>query len=1125
MTPNPELETLKIQLKGALQKHSKSHGLSAVALNGIASFIQDNLIANAYPPLEKEEMELLINVLKNINKINDPQNKHGDTVLMEVKFARDIILLVALGAKIELKNTNGDTPLIWAARNGNAEVANTLISCEASLKAQNYKGETALLRAIKKYNWDLATDINLDPSIVDTPDRDGNTPLMAAVTHGTKDGKNVDTIKSLVRSGANLRQRAKNGDTLLMCAVKAGDIPTIQCLMQFAGANYDQNDKYRYEKGALYDDLLKETDQDGNTVLNWAWKYGKLAVFETLTGSSKDVNINRSKDTPLTWAAKTGNQNEMEAFVRLYDNDPAGLERTLEQRDKYKDTALMSAIKNQHWDAVKYLIEIGADLHAQDQNQRNALDLLAKEKSSSALEILNTIHEAPSQKKYVPLAKRQPVKWNETEDTDADLKPTRDKQRAVSTAEVKSISELEHHYGEHTAPLYQELCDALDNIKLEAAQQFKQRIQSQRSPSPREIEILLNALKDYPNNINAPQNENNDTALMNVTLLETKVAIEDIKLLIALGADVNKTNKHRETAIMLAVRHNLPKEIKSCLSSSVLREKNPSIASEAAVEDLPDVRYDAKTAAQYNQLCKVLEKIEGKTAKQFKQNIQSPPPPSQREIEILLGALKDYPKSIDAPQNANKDTALMLATSLEATEAVASIKLLTSLGADTEKGNKHGETALMYAVRGRHLEAIKALTANNANMDAEIPYNIKDTILGWAYKYGTYDALNTLTGKPIDSRSSNNGDTLLIYMAKFGNVTDYFKSIYVKNIDPDRALEMRNDEDDTALMSAIRNQRWENALELIKLGANLYAINTRTHENLIFDLLAKNGSEPAKALYQALASAGIEQTKYATFKNREKFVKGESFKDAISKLKFAQTIPEKTSAATLESKTAAETQFMPSDETTLQDKIQDLKREIWLFALHNKNIVKGDDYTQQQILTDFIFKLEGIKGRPKRVPSEQEVDILLKALREDDVNAHRGHDQNTALMQVVDLEPQAAVANINLLVALGANIESTNRKGDTALVIAMRNQKTEASLALQTLGAKLPKARGKPPATEAEETPSPPLPPPAPLMLSPKGIQAVKLHVQKQVPKDKPAPTPTPTPKEPETPPSPKQKS
>jgi len=118
--------------------------------------------------------------------------------------------LLKHGANIQLKNSNGRSPLMEAARAGNARIAGLLLKNRA---------------------------------VINDTDNEGKTPLMFACMSG-----NAEVTMILLDHGAEINAQDKDGWTAIMEAAKKGDLKSVKLL---AGRGADLNIKNNTGKSAI----------------------------------------------------------------------------------------------------------------------------------------------------------------------------------------------------------------------------------------------------------------------------------------------------------------------------------------------------------------------------------------------------------------------------------------------------------------------------------------------------------------------------------------------------------------------------------------------------------------------------------------------------------------------------------------------------------------------------------------------------------------------------------------------------------------------------------------------------------------------------------------------------------
>jgi ankyrin repeat protein len=149
-------------------------------------------------------------------------------------------VLLTNGATVDtIENWRGQTPLMWAAAEGNADAMRLLIEAGADVNARSSiiawerqrteeprdkwlppGGLTPLLFAARDgrvASTKVLLDAGADPNIVD-PDR--HTPLILALMNG-----HVDVAAALIRGGADVNMEDKVGQTALYAAVDLHTVP------------------------------------------------------------------------------------------------------------------------------------------------------------------------------------------------------------------------------------------------------------------------------------------------------------------------------------------------------------------------------------------------------------------------------------------------------------------------------------------------------------------------------------------------------------------------------------------------------------------------------------------------------------------------------------------------------------------------------------------------------------------------------------------------------------------------------------------------------------------------------------------------------------------------------------
>jgi len=210
--------------------------------------------------------------------------------------------------------------------------------------------------------------------------------LFDAIRAGDR-GK-VETM--LAADGALLRAKDENGlgpfaiakyhgrnEIAAMLLDKGVDLDVFSACM--AGSEQRVNELLRQQK-----ELIKGFSNDGWTALHLACFFGHPAIAEALIASGADVNVrstNAMKNAPLHAAAAGRNR---EAVRLLLEH---GADANARQEGGW--TALHAAAQNGDVEMARLLIAAGADVHARAANQQNALDLALTKGHQGMVDLLD----------------------------------------------------------------------------------------------------------------------------------------------------------------------------------------------------------------------------------------------------------------------------------------------------------------------------------------------------------------------------------------------------------------------------------------------------------------------------------------------------------------------------------------------------------------------------------------------------------------------------------------------------------------------------------------------------------------------------------------------------------------
>lgn len=194
--------------------------------------------------------------------------------------------LLVEGADIEAKDADGFTPLMWASTNGHREVVEILIDKGADVNATSIQGYSPLSEASFSGHAEVLVILIQAGADINQQDREGWSSLHLAVREGQ-----LTIAKVLLMNGVDIDAQNKlTGATPLTLAAEYGAVHMLQELLDH-GANVSATD-FNGASGMHY----------APASLNWQ------PVMEALLGADGDINARDNVgDTPLEYAAWVGN--------------------------------------------------------------------------------------------------------------------------------------------------------------------------------------------------------------------------------------------------------------------------------------------------------------------------------------------------------------------------------------------------------------------------------------------------------------------------------------------------------------------------------------------------------------------------------------------------------------------------------------------------------------------------------------------------------------------------------------------------------------------------------------------------------------------------------------------------
>jgi ankyrin repeat protein len=252
--------------------------------------------------------------------------------------------------------------LVQAVKSGDRAAALALSQDAAEVRATETDGTTALHWAARAGDLELVDRMVTAGADVAAANRYGVTPLKLAAVNG-----DARVLERLLEGGADVNSAGIDGETLLMTAARGGHLDSVRVLLRH-GAAVDAREMWH-----------------GQTALMWAAAQGHPAVIRELAVHGADVNARSNTEqwerqvtseprdkwlppgglTPLLFAAR---ENCLDCLPVLIE---AGADVNATTPDGI--SAVVMALINGHFDVAGALVEAGTDPNLADYTGRTAL--------------------------------------------------------------------------------------------------------------------------------------------------------------------------------------------------------------------------------------------------------------------------------------------------------------------------------------------------------------------------------------------------------------------------------------------------------------------------------------------------------------------------------------------------------------------------------------------------------------------------------------------------------------------------------------------------------------------------------------------------------------------------------
>ncbi|XP_045076160.1 serine/threonine-protein phosphatase 6 regulatory ankyrin repeat subunit A-like [Coregonus clupeaformis] len=300
---------------------------------------------------------------------------------------------------LDVRNSQGRTPLDLAAFKGHVECVDVLIDQGASILVKDFTLKRTPIHAAATNGHSECLRLligNADlQSAVDVQDGNGQTPLMLSVLSG-----HTDCLYSLLNKGASVEAKDKWGRTALHRGALMGHEECVEALLQHSASFMVRDCKGRTPVhlaaasghigvlgGLLHaaqsvETLPVITDNQGYTPLHWACYNGHDTYVEVLLEQEVFHKTEGNLFSPLNCAVINDNEGAAEMLIDTLG--PAIVNATYTKNR----TPLHAAAFTDHVECLQLLLGHNAQVNSPDASGQTSLMMAAENGQTNAVELL-----------------------------------------------------------------------------------------------------------------------------------------------------------------------------------------------------------------------------------------------------------------------------------------------------------------------------------------------------------------------------------------------------------------------------------------------------------------------------------------------------------------------------------------------------------------------------------------------------------------------------------------------------------------------------------------------------------------------------------------------------------------
>ncbi|MGB1260303.1 MAG: ankyrin repeat domain-containing protein [Akkermansiaceae bacterium] len=371
---------------------------------------------------------------------------------------REAALLLTEGAYTEVRNDNGDTPIIHAVKTGNVPITRMMLQHQVDTDVRSSTGRGLLELSLDSGNEEMALLLLGNGVSADEVGHDGNPLLLKAVKL-----HDIDTIELLLANGVEPSGAGKEGVTPLHVAAQEKNLQCISLLLS-KGADAEARDDqgatplwYLLNEAASLGDtsqtiacferFIKDGatpaahGKNGETLLNMAIKRGVKEQITMLMDAGAPLSSANSKgETPLSLARDKRDTSLMgDLLARGADGSAITLDavksedltalkmlkdhgvKILPHADKgleKNDHIIASIVRKGKYELLDFYLALGADVKAAGHEGESPLHMAVAMRDAKSVALLlshganpNVYFRRPASKAFLKLTKKESSQW------------------------------------------------------------------------------------------------------------------------------------------------------------------------------------------------------------------------------------------------------------------------------------------------------------------------------------------------------------------------------------------------------------------------------------------------------------------------------------------------------------------------------------------------------------------------------------------------------------------------------------------------------------------------------------------------------------------------------------------